>query len=415
MAWNEPGGSNRDPWGQGGGGSGEGPPDLDEIVRKLQQRFSSLLGGRAGGSGKEDNNGSDGGGGGRLGRIGASLIAIVVALIWFVSGLYIVEEGYRGVVLQLGSYQSTTEPGLHWYPRLLQTVEQVDVSSIRSAKLGYQTSEGLMLTQDENIIDIKFDVQYQIKPSPIAARDFLFNVRGIDGRMASHEERLQRLLQDATASAVREVIGRSSMDFILTEGRSPVTIQAQQILQETLDLYQTGLNIIQLTMQDAQAPQQVKQAFDDVVKAREDSVRFQNEAEAYANNVLPEARGKAARIVAEASAYKEQVVAESEGRTSRFNQLLAEYKQEPQVMRTRLYLDTMQSVLSRSSKVMIDVEGGNNMVYLPLDQLRRSATTADSETMRQTMELLSQMGEGSQSGRSTEERLRDTLRRREVR
>jgi len=388
MAWNEPGNSgDKDPWGQRK--SEQGPPDLDEVVKKLQQKFGGLFGG-----GKSGGSHSSGSGF----ALSGSVIAVLGLIVWGLSGFYIIEEGYRGVVLRLGAYEQATEPGLHWYPRFIDTISKVDVSGVRSAKLGYQSDEALMLTQDENIIDIRFDVQYQIKSDPEAARDYLFNVRDPD-----------ETLRQATASAVREVIGKSKMDFVITEGRGVITIEAQNQLQETLDLYGTGLVVTNFTMQNAQAPLQVKRAFDDVVEAREDSVRYVNEAETYANDILPKARGLSARTISEAEAYRAEVVADAEGRTDRFIKVLTEYEKAPEVTRKRLYFDSMESVLSKSGKVIIDVEGGNNMLYLPLDRLRREGASARAVPSR------AESTGTTTSSSSVSQRIRDSIRRREVR
>ncbi len=392
MAWNEPGNSGeRDPWGQRN--NDQGPPDLDEVVKKLQQKFGGLFGG--GGSGGQGGGSISGG---NLG-ISGSVIVILIAIVWALSGLYTIEEGYRGVVLRLGAYDQSTGPGLHWYPRFIDVIQKVDVSGVRSAKLGYQSDEALMLTQDENIIDIRFDVQYQIKNDPDAARDYLFNVRDPD-----------ETLRQATASAVREVIGKSKMDFVITEGRGVVTIEAQNQLQETLDLYRTGLIVTNFTMQNAQAPLQVKKAFDDVVEAREDSVRYVNEAETYSNDILPKARGLSARTIAEAEGYRAEVVADAEGRTDRFLKVLAEYEKAPEVTRKRLYIDSMEMVLGNSGKVLVDVEGGNNMLYLPLDRLRR-----ESETNRSVPDRVESGTNSTTNSSSVSQRVRDSIRRREVR
>ncbi len=348
MAWNEPGGSGgKDPW--GGRNDEQGPPDLDEVIRKLQNKLGGLFGG---------GGGAPSGGG--MGFGGFGLILVIAFLVWLFSGIYIIEEGKRGVVLQFGAYKETTMPGPHWYPRFIESIEKVDVSGVRSIELGYRTDESLMLTQDENIVDVKFAVQYQVKDP----KDYLFNVRDPDLTM-----------REAMESAVREIVGKSEMDFVITGGRSEVVNRAQQLTQDILDQYKTGLVVTQLTMQDAQAPQQVQGAFADAVKAREDEQRLKNEAEAYSNDVLPKARGRAARLIEEANAYKEQVIAEAEGETSRFLSVLEEYRKAPQVTRKRLYLDTLESVLHKSSKVVVDIQGSNNLLYLPLDKLmQRSAT-----------------------------------------
>jgi membrane protease subunit HflK len=355
MAWNEPGGSGgKDPW--GGRNDEQGPPDLDEVVRKLQNKLGGLFGGRGG-----DGGGSAPSAGG-MGAGGIGLVLGIAFLVWLFSGIYIIDEGKRGVVLQFGAYKDTTMPGPHWYPRFIQSIEKVDVSGVRSIELGLRADESLMLTQDENIVDVKFAVQYQVRD----AQNYLFNVRDPDLTM-----------RQAMESAVREVIGKREMDFIITGGRGEVVNNAQQLTQEILDQYQTGLVISQLTMQDAQAPQQVQAAFADAVKAREDEQRLKNEAEAYSNDVLPKARGRAARLIEEANAYKEQVIAEAEGETSRFLSVLDQYRKAPDVTRKRLYLDAIESVLHRSSKVVVDTEGSNNLLYLPLDKLmERSSGTS---------------------------------------
>jgi membrane protease subunit HflK len=383
MAWNEPGSSGgKDPW--GGRNSEQGPPDLDEVVRKLQNKFGGLFG--KGG----------GGGGGRASAGSAGMVLALALVLWALSGIYIVDEGQRGVVLQFGAYKETTMPGLNWYPRFIQTVETVDISSVRSIELGRRADEALMLTQDENIIDVKFTVQYQVKD----ARDYLFNVRDPD-----------QTLREATESAIREVIGQSEMDFVITGGRSEVVERIKVLVQAILDRYRAGLTVVNFNMQDAQAPEQVQGAFADAVKAREDEQRLKNEAEAYSNDVLPKARGQAARLIEEANAYREQVIAQAEGETARFLSVLAQYEKAPAVTRKRLYLESMESVLSQSSKVLVDTRGGNNLLYLPLDKLMQrdaplssaadpfAAAAAAAPTLQQR----------------TDARLRDNVRQREVR
>lgn len=388
MAWNEPGGSgDKDPWGSRN--SDQGPPDLDEVVKKLQDRLNRLFGGKVGKGGPKGPSA-----GMNTGSIG--LILVIALLVWALSGIYIVDEGKRGVVLQLGAYKETTLPGPHWYPRFIQSVTKVDVDSIRSIELGYRADEALMLTQDENIIDIKFAVQYRIQD----ARDYLFRVREPD-----------ETLRQAMESVVREVIGKNKMDFIITGGRSEVVDRAQKLLQTILDSYKTGLIVTQLTMQDAQPPQQVQGAFADAVKAREDKERIENEAEAYANDVLPKARGQAARVMQESEAYKARVIADAEGEASRFLQVLAEYQKAPSVTRKRLYLDALESALTKSSKILIDTKSGNNLLYLPLDRIMQRGTipapgSVTTTPMKQPeTEVLPQQ----------QQRLRDNLRRREVR
>ena len=395
MAWNEPGGSGKkDPWG-GNKNNDQGPPDLDEVVKKLQEKFGALFGG----GGPRSTGGS---GAGKAGSIGFGLIAAVALVVWVVSGVYIVEEGTRGVVLQFGKYKETTQPGPHWFPRGIQSVETVDIENIRGMSIGFRSGgsnrqtnsnvgrESLMLTEDENIVDIKLAVQYKVK----SASDFLFNVK-------DPETTLRQVIE----SAIRETIGKSKMDFILKEGRADVTAQTQTQVQAILDRYKAGLHVTTVNLQDAQPPEQVQDAFADAVKAQGDQARVINEAEAYANDIIPRARGKAARQLAEANAYKEQVIAEATGEASRFTQVLKEYKKAPKVTRKRLYLEAVESVMTNSSKVMVDVKGGGNLLYLPLDKMM-SGSTSSSSNARQIVEG------GSSSQPSVEQRLRDNVRSR---
>ncbi len=387
MAWNEPGGSgDKDPWGRRN--DEQGPPDLDELLKKLQQKFSGLFGG--GGGGRRS--------GGRSGGIGLGAILVGLLVIWALSGIYIVKEGMQGVVLQFGAFKTITGPGPHWYPRFIQSVEIVDMNQVRSVNLGRVPDEALMLTQDENIIDIKFTVQYNIK----SAKDYLFNVRDPD-----------LTLRQVTESAVREIVGKNTLDFIITEGRTQVAADAERLIQKILDGYQTGITVIKLNMQDAQPPSQVKAAFADATKAREDRVRQINEAQAYANDVLPKARGQAARMVQEAEAYRAEAVSIAQGESRRFSQILAQYRKAPRVTRKRLYLETMEEVLGRTGKVLVDVKKGNNLLYLPIDKLQgRKAKSPLSETPLDAMQVAPGPDSTAQSPGS---RLRDRLRSREER
>lgn len=392
MAWNEPGGSkDNDPWGNKNKGD-QGPPDLDEVIRKMQNKLGGLFGGKKGGGG------GDGRTPGKGGATGMGIIILVVVGGWLLYDMvHIIQPAERGVVLRFGKYVDTIQPGLNFrLPRPIETVERVDVAQIRNVEIGYRSSSGgrsttstsvgsesLMLTRDENIVDAQFAVQYRIK----SARDYLFNVRNPD-----------LTLREATESAVREVVGKSNMDFVLTEGRGEIVNRIQALTQDILDRYETGLVVTSVNMQDAQPPDQVQDAFDDAVKAREDRVRLINEAEAYSNNVLPRARGAAARQIEEANAYKEEVVAKAEGEAQRFENILAEYTAAPEVTRQRLYLETMEEVLSNSSKVMVDVEGGNNIMYLPLDRIiRDSDSTPLSSSSSDFSSALSNLKDQAQS------------------
>lgn len=384
MAWNEPGGDkDRDPW--RAGESDKGPPDLDEIVRNLQDKLGGLFGGRKrgparGNGGGDGNGGSGGGGGGQLPRrfagFGINFLLVVAVAAWALSGIYIIDEGKRGVILRFGKYLETTQPGPHWRPRFVDEVEVVDVEARRFVEVGYRTGgrqggggtvlrESLMLTEDENIVDLQIAVQYQVSD----ARDFLFNVRDPVETLFSVSE-----------SAVREVVGKQRMDFVLTEGRSEVVAETKTLIQETLDIYESGIVVTNVNLRDAQPPEEVQASFEDAIKAREDEQRLKNEAEAYANEVLPQARGAAARILEESVAYRDQVIARAEGEASRFTQVLAEYEKAPAVTRERLYLDAIESVLANSTKVMLDVDGGNNLMVLPLEKLLGGRSVNESET-----------------------------------
>ena len=374
MAWNQQGPENKDPWGQGNGQGG--PPDLDQVIRDLQKKLSGIFGKS---SSRGGGGGGSGGGKGKgltLGRTGGSLLVIVVVGLWFASGFYVVDQGEQGVQLRFGKYQEVKPAGLRWHmPYPIESVEIVNVQKVRTVEVGYRTREGttqresttqlvlvpreaLMLTADENIIDIQFAVQYNIRDP----RDLLFKV----------SEPADQVVRQATESAVREIVGRSSMDFVITGGRAEIAFETRELLQTILDRYQTGITVRAVEMQNAQPPAEVKDAFDDAVRAREDEERLKNEAEAYANDVIPKARGAAARIVQEAEGYKESVIATSQGEASRFLQVLEEYNQAPGVTRDRLYLEAMEEVLSRSTKLVIDQgSNSNSVMYLPLDQLIR--------------------------------------------
>ena len=349
MAWNEPGGgNNKDPWGDGG--NNQGPPDLDEAFKKLQEKLNSIFGG----------GGSSGGGSGGQQLSGSFIVIVLVvlALVWAGFGIYQVDEKDRAVVLRFGKYLDTYGPGLHWNPPLIDQVQTVRVTEERQ-----YPSRGLMLTEDENIVEVPLAVQYNVAD----AKAFVLNVKNPD-----------LSLQHATDSAVRHVVGGSNLDDVVSSGREAVGFAVKARLQEYLDNYGAGIQVIKVNIQEAKPPTEVKAAYDDVIKAREDQERLINEAQAYANGIIPEARGAAQRILEEASAYREKVVVEAQGEAKRFEQLLVEYKKAPQVTRERLYLDAMQSVMNSSSKVMIDVEGGNNMLYLPLDKMMSQGSSMNA-------------------------------------
>lgn len=345
MAWNEPGGGNRDPWnpkGSRGSGGDGGLPDVDQMLERLKSRFKGR-GPRPGG----------------LSPGGAGLVAGAIALLWLASGFYVVDEQERAVVMRFGAYAGTSDPGLQWrLPWPIDRVETINVTQVRQV-----TERSDMLTQDENIVDVELKVQYRVS----SAQNYLFSQADPD-----------TTLRQVTKSAVREVVGRSKMDFILTEGRQQVAENTQQILQERLDAYESGLVVTEVNLQNVQAPEPVQDAFADAIKAREDQERLKNEAEAYANDRLPKARGAAARELAEAIAYRDRLIAQAEGESERFKKLLAEYRKAPRVTRDRLYLETMSEVLSNATKIVIDVDKGGPMIYLPLDQLNKARGADES-------------------------------------
>ena len=374
MAWNDP------QWGNqpGGNRNNSGPPDLDELWKNFNRRLNDMFGRKGGGG--------DGGNeppriGGRDFNIpgGAGLIVALAVVVWLASGFYIVDAGERGVVLRFGKFVETTMPGPRWHlPFPLESKEVVNVDSVRTVEVGYKNEvrakvlgEALMLTDDENIVDLQFSVQYIIKDP----EDYLFQTRGPD-----------EAVKQAAETAMREIVGKSKMDFVLYEGRAEIAELATKLMQDLLDRYKTGIAISKLNMQNAQPPEQVQAAFDDAVKAGQDLERLKNEGQAYANDVIPRARGVAARLLEEAEGYKQRVIAQSEGDASRFKQVLAEYSRAPQVTRERLYQDTMQQILSNTTKVLIDDSKSGNLLYLPLDKLMN--LTQSGQTAQAQAELL---------------------------
>lgn len=349
---------------QWGKKNNEGPPDLDEILRKLQQKISGLLGFRS----RPPGTPASGGGGHMGAAVGGGVVMVVLLIIavWLASGFYIVDEGRRGVVLRLGKYHETTTPGPRWHiPYPIESVEVVNVAQVRTVEVGYrgnpknkQPQEALMLTDDENIVDVQFAVQYTLK-SP---EDFLFNNNRPD----------DNVLQ-AAETAIREVVGKSKMDAVLSAGRTRIASDVKILMQHILDRYKTGINVTTVNLLGAAAPEPVQAAFEDVVRAGQDRERFKNEGQAYANDVVPKARGISARLIEEANGYRQSVISTAQGDASRFRQILAEYDKAPAVTRERIYLDTMQQVLSATSKVIVDQKGGQNLLYLPLDKIMQMA------------------------------------------
>lgn len=350
MAWNEPG-PGRDPWNQNSGGKRgkDGPPDLDALLRKLKEQWF----------GKGGNRGPGGAGAGGSPKGVFGLVLLALAAFWLYMSFYTVEEQQRAVITRFGAYAGTSGPGLHWATWPIERVETVGFTQVRQAN-----EKATMLTQDENIVDVDLSVQFRVS----SAEEFLFNVRFPEDS-----------LQQATQAAMREVVGRSTMDFILTDGRQAVADQIKVLLQERLNEWKSGLIITEVNLQQAQPPDQVLDAFADAIKAREDKERLQSEAEAYANDRLPRARGEAARRVAEATAYRDQTVARAQGDAARFTALYEEYRKAPQITRKRMYYDAMTEVYGGSSKVLIDVDKGNPAFYLPLEQLLRNAQKAPAD------------------------------------
>lgn len=388
MAWNEPGGGGRDPWGGGSQGGGSGPPDLDVILRRLRERLRSLLGGRLPGGNMPG------------GVLGFGALGLGAVLIWLLTGVYIVDAGYRGVELTFGRHTLTTQPGLHWHwPRPVGAVEQVNVERRRVAEIGYQSGQGsssravpdeaLMITRDENIADVRVAAQYRVSDP---AR-YLFNFR-----------MPERSLKQVSESAVREVIGKRELDFVLTEGRTEVAQRTRELLQEVMDDYRSGLEVVEVAVQDIQPPEQVQPAFEDAIRAREDKQRTINQARAYAEELLPRARGQAARIVEQAKGYRDQTVSRARGDAQRFEALLAEYRESPAVMRQRLYLETMEEVLGRVSKITLDSQSSQSLMYLPLDRLLERQTTGSSQGG-----ALQPSGSGSSQGANAPAGSRDAI------
>ncbi|MFI3189114.1 HflK protein [Crenothrix sp. D3] len=384
MSWNEPGGDNKDPW--SGRGDDKKPPDLDEVIRSLQEKLAKIFGG---GNGDDEN--SSGGSSSNNSLKGLGFVAGGVALLWGLSGFYIVDEGNNGVETRFGKYTITTQSGLNWHlPSPIERVDIINVKQQRFIEVGYrgvagteQTTnsnsvpkEALMLTADENIVDVSLNVRYQVDN----AKDFLFSIANPAAT-----------LKQVTESVERGVIGSSTMDYALTEGRSDIAMKIKTEIQEVMNRYHAGILVTEVNLQDVQPPEEVQNSFVDAIKSREDKERLINEAQAYFNDVVPKARGAAARKKQESEGYKEQVIAQATGEASRFSQLLAEYQKSPDVMRKRLYIEAMESVLSNTNTVMVDVKNGaNNMLYLPLDKLlqQQPPATNGSNTAQTTTEPL---------------------------
>ncbi|WP_206483129.1 FtsH protease activity modulator HflK [Thalassotalea sp. G2M2-11] len=337
MAWNEPGKDDKDPW-KNKGGNNQGPPDLDDLLKDLGNKFGGIFGGKpSGGSGKSFSS------------IGISLVLIIAILVYAFSGFYTVKEAEKGIVLRFGQYTGMVDPGLRWKWTFMERVIPIDIQTTRDLP-----ASGFMLTQDENVVRVEMQIQYRV----VDPRSYVFSVTNADDS-----------LSQALDSALRYVVGHSRMDDILTSGREQVRQDVWAELNKIIEPYNLGLIVVDVNFKDARPPEEVKDAFDDAIAAQEDEVRYLREAQAYARGIEPRARGRVKRMEQEALAYKQQTVLDAEGEVARFEKLLPEYQAAPDVTRKRLYLSTMETVYSNTSKVMVDVEGGNNMIYLPLDKI----------------------------------------------
>ena len=352
MSWNDSG-NGKNPWDRGG--NQDGPPDLDKIIRDWQRKLSGIFGGKKGSGG-----GSTGGD-----HSSASLVGVLVIVVigWGLTGFYQVDAAERGIVQRFGAYVSSSQPGLRWHiPWPVESVDKVNVSVVNRLK---QTTS--MLTADENIVIVDMVVQYQ-NADPLA---YLFDVDDPVGTLA-----------DASESAIREVIGKSSMDYVLLEGRAAIAAETQQFIQAALNDYSAGITVTKVNLQDVNFPSQVEAAVQDAIKAREDKERLKFEAQSYANDILPRARGQAVRQIQDAEGYKDRVTADAEGEAARFTALLTEYKRAPRVTRERLYIDAIEYVYANSSKVLLDAEGSGNLLYLPVDQLMKNAGSSGGADRR---------------------------------
>jgi len=358
------------------GANNDGPPDLDELFVDLRKKIDNMF------KPNTNNNGSNGNSSNGKqpinsdsNRIPTGTIILIVFLIWMATGFYIVDQGSRGLVLRFGKNTEITQPGPRWHiPYPIETVEIVNQEQVRTNEVGYRSSgaggtsqelrESLMLTGDENIIDLQFAVQYNLK----SVQDYLFNNRSVDNSV-----------RGAAETAIREVVGKSEMDYVLYEGREEIAIKTNELMQDILDRYRSGINITSVTMQNAQPPEQVQAAFDDAVKAKQDLERQKNEGQAYANDIVPKARGTASRLIAEANGYKAAIENEAKGNASRFDQILTEYARAPEVTRNRLFLETQEQIMSSVSKVIVDQKGSNSLLYLPLDKLINQKSSSKDE------------------------------------
>jgi membrane protease subunit HflK len=354
MAWNEPGNNEKDPW-KNKGGKNQGPPDLDDLLKDIGNKFGGIFGGKKSGSGSGKN----------LSSVGIMVLLIAAILVYAFTGFYTIKEAEKGIVLRFGQYAGLVEPGLRWKWTFVERIIPVDMQTTRDLP-----SAGFMLTQDENVVRVEMQIQYRV----VDARNYIFSVTNADDS-----------LSQSLDSALRYVIGHAKMDDILTSGREAVRQAVWKELDKIIAPYNLGLIIVDVNFKDARPPEEVKDAFDDAISAQEDEVRFLREAEAYARGIEPRARGRVKRLEQEALAYKAQVLLDAEGEVARFNKLLPEYQAAPEVTRQRMYLTTMEKVYSNTSKVMVDVDGGNNMMYLPLDKIMQQQQSTGQRVIQQSL------------------------------
>jgi len=387
----------------------QGPPDLDELLNDLGKKIGRLFGRKE--SAQKNSKPNNGGSQSEVpqDQLPVTTIMLIIALIWAATGFYIVDQGSRGVVLRFGKNTEVTMPGPRWHiPFPVESVEVVNLEQVRTLEVGYRSSgnsvarskelrESLMLTDDENIIDLQFAVQYNLK----SAENFLFNNRSADASV-----------RGAAESAIREIVGKSKMDFALYEGREEIAVKAKKLMQEILDRYDTGINVTSVTMQNAQPPEQVQASFDDAVKAKQDLERQKNEGQAYANDIIPKAKGAASRLTSEAQGYRVKVESEAKGNASRFEQILTQYNRAPEVMRDRIYIEAQEQILSNISKVIVDQKNSNSLLYLPLDKLIQQTSPSSKENISSTINVSPQV-DMNQTSLQNLERSRDAFKSRE--
>ena len=378
MAWNEPGNNDKDPW-KNKGGKNQGPPDLDELLNDLGKKVSGIFGGKGGGK----SSGGSAPSGKSFSSIGISLVLIIAVVVYAFSGFYTIKEAEKGIVLRFGQFSGTVDPGINWKWTFIDRIIPIDMQSTREMQ-----ASGFMLTQDENVVQVEMQIQYRV----VDARNYVFSVTNADDS-----------LSQSLDSALRYVVGHARMDDILTSGREQIRQSAWEELEKIIEPYNLGLLIVDVNFKDARPPNEVKDAFDDAIAAQEDEVRFLREAEAYARGIEPRARGRVKRMEQEALAYKGRIVLDAEGEVARFEKILPEYQAAPEVTRQRLYIATMEKVYGNTSKVMVDVDGGNSMMYLPLDKIMQQQSTAPSVAPQSYSQPKTQLGinsSPSNSGRS---------------